>query len=115
MNYQTTPTAPLGLLWPRNPITQPLNVTTQRARRRFVEQNNCQPVAVLINPRHRADVSLVQPLGQGGSPTLLGLPVRFDEMVRPYHVFLLGPEGDEQQKEASAVDTLTSILATPKE
>lgn len=116
----TIPTPPLGLLWPRIPITQALDVAAGRARRKFVEQYNKQPVAILLNPRHKSDLHILQPV-TSGEPSLLGLPVKFDEIVRPHHVFMLSPESEEsvlsagspeqsrrvegQQKEASAQNT----------
>ena len=106
MNPSTT--LPVGLLWPRTPLNQPLDLTARNARRRFIEREGCEPVGILINPTHQADLQIVQTGSQ--EPTLIGLPVGFDKMVRPHHVLILAPD-EEYKKVGSphheAADRLT--------
>lgn len=106
-----TTTFGLGLLWPRNPIQQPLDITVRIARRRYMEREGCQPVAILLNPSHRPDLGLTGD-ATDESPTLLGLPVQFDTAVRPHHVFVLGPDPDDAGAKKIAPSATTTENAT---
>lgn len=104
----TTNNRPLiGLLWFKPP-GHTLAVAAQHARRRFVERDGRQPAAVLLNPQD------VGQLPSDAAPTLAGLPVVFDKMVRPGHLFMLAPDPQEKKVRSFTQKAADQSPTTPK-
>lgn len=107
-----------ALLWPKPP-QHTLSVAAHQARWRFVERERIEPVAIVLNPCHQAEL---QPPFGGGRPTLAGLLVKFDPMIRPGHLLVLAEDpgedaaavGEQQNSRHAPVPANTPSSPQPK-